>query len=235
MNNFSYCSEFQDYLLRYNKLTVAIRQYNYRFSDACDHNNIYLWLRSITSGNTSNYIKRAILNDTYKLKCVGDEPVPMDALAAVFYPYASGTYTTNNWDPNNENKIVIIKDQSSLVNNDRIREMVVEKIINFFSPENQPIGATVSIADLQSQIIGIDGVKSVYTARILAGGEVAKVNGISFAYWTPLILQGADLSTVNNATIKLHNFQYAELRKASSMSQNVVIKSNTQLLTSPEY
>lgn len=235
MNNFSYCAEFQDYLRRYGKLTVQVRQYNYRFSDACDHNNIYLWLRSMTSGNTSSYIKRAILNDTYKLKCVGDEPIPLDALAMVFSPYAAGDYPTTNWDPTNENKIVIIKDQTSLVNNDRVREVVVEKIINFFSPENQRIGAALSIQNLQAEILGVDGVKEIYTARIVSDTEIARVSGLSFAHWTPLILQGADLGVANNATVKLPSFSYAELRKSNIFSQLVLIKSNSLLITSPEY
>lgn len=235
MNNFSYCAEFQDYLRRYGKLTVQVRQYNYRFSDACDHNNIYLWLRSMTSGNTSNYIKRAILNDTYKLKCVGDEPIPMDALAMVFSPYASGDYTPTNWDPANENKFVIIKDQTSLVNNDRVREVVIEKIVNFFSPEKQRIGAVLSIQNLQAEILGVDGVKEIYTARVINDREVVRVSGLSFAHWTPLILQGADLGVANNSTVKLPSFSYAELRKSNIISQLVIIRSNSLLITSPEY
>lgn len=239
MNNFSYCAEFLNYILKNwkkegNPMTV-IRRSNYRYADSCDFNNVYLWLRSMARGNTSEFIKRSILNDTYKIKCLTAEPIPMDALSVVFVPYVGGTFEVTNWDPLYTNKLIVIKDQSSLCNNDRIKEVVIETIINFFAAENQPIGGTVNLQTLYSKLLAIDGVKDVYTAHILEGKEIETSPGLSFTYWTPLIVEGADRNVIVNAPIKMHNFQYAELKNPESLSQQVIISSNNSFIISPEY
>lgn len=245
MNNFSYCAEFQQYILDHwvdengNKLPgnpmIRIRQYNYRYSDACDHNNVYLWLRSTSRGNTSEFIKRAILNDTLKIKCIGAEPIPCDALAVVFSLYSSGNYSVNDWDPYNNNKLIVIKDPASLVNNDRVKELVIEKIKSFFSPSNQEIGGTVDISKLHSEILAIEGVKKVYTANVNNDVEITKSEGLSFVYWTPLIIRGSDKNVVVNSPVKMANFQYAELKNPEILNQIVRVKSNNAYIASPEF
>jgi len=239
MNNFSYCAEFLNYILKNwhkdGNPMVTVRRFNYRYADACDFNNVYLWLRSMTRGNTSEFIKRSILNDTYKIKCLTAEPIPMDALAVVFAPYVSGSFNITNWDPSYTNKIIVIKDQSSLCNNDRVKEMVVEAITNFFAAENQPIGGIVNLQLLYSKLLTIDGVSDVYTAQIINDVEVKTSPGLSFAYWTPLIIEGGDKNVIVNAPVKMHNFQYAELKSSESLFQQVIVSSNNSFIISPEY
>ena len=245
MNNFSYCMEFQQYILDHwvdennNKLPgnpmIRIRQYNYRYSDACDHNNVYLWLRSSSRGNTSEFVKRAILNDTLKIKCIGAEPIPCDALAVVFSLYSSGNYSVNDWDPYNSNRLIVIKDPSSLINNDRVKELVVNEIISFFSENNQKIGGLVDIPKLYSNLLAIEGVKKVYTANVDNGVEKTKSDGLSFVYWTPLIIRGSDKNVVVNSPVKMANFQYAELKNPELLNQIVEIRSNNAYIASPEF
>lgn len=245
MNNFSYCAEFQNYILEHwidedgNKLPgnpmIRIRQYNYRYSDACDHNNVYIWLRSTARGNTSEFIKRAILNDTFKIKCVSAEPIPLDALSCVFSLYAGGNYSITNWDPYNNNRLIIIKDQNSLVNNDRIKESVIDLISSFFSIDNQRIGGTLDIPGLYSRILGIDGVRDIYTAEVIGGVEQTRHKGLSFVYWTPLIIRGSDKTVVVNSPVKMRNFQYAELRNEDLLSQIVEVRSNNAYVATPEF
>lgn len=245
MNNFAYCAEFQNYILEHwvdengEKLPgnpmIKIRQYNYRYSDACDHNNVYIWLHSTSNGNTSEFVKRAILNDTMKLKCIGAEPIPMDAMTCVFAPYAGGSFSVTNWDTYKTNRIVVVKDQSSLVSNDRVKENVVNAIVSFFGNDVQRIGGTVDIAKLYSDIISMDGVKDVYTAYVVGGMEKKKVDGLSFARWTPLIIKGVDRSVSVNSPIKMMNFQYAALRDPSGIQSIVDVRSNSSYISSPEY
>lgn len=244
MNNFQYCAEFQNYLSRYNALNIGLRLYNYRYSDACDHNNVYLWLRSNSGSTTPEFVKRAILNSTYKIKCISAEPIPMDALATVFTPYAGGSWNTSNWDPYCTNKIIILKDQSSLSNNDRVKETVIAKIKEFFAAENQPIGGTVSLQDLYASVLRIDGVKDVYTAYIVSDAEKSTCPGLGFVYWTPMVMKligkdsassGGDKKTVSNSPVKMQNFQYAELRRPEKLSQIVEVRSSGHYISAPEY
>lgn len=43
-NNATYTTVFYQWLLKYDKLNIDIRKNNYKYSDACDFNNIYLWM-----------------------------------------------------------------------------------------------------------------------------------------------------------------------------------------------
>lgn len=239
MNNYSYCAEFLNYIIQNWKQEgnpmIRIRQFNYRYADSCDFNNVYLWLRSTARGATSEFIKRAILNDTYKIKCLGAEPIPMDALATVFTPYVGGQFDVMNWDPEYTNRLVVIKDQSSLCNNDRVKENVISTITTFFSSDNQSIGGVVNLQQLYSTLLQIDGVKDIYTAYISVGKEIATAPGLSFTYWTPIIIRGSDRNVVVNSPVKMHNFQYAELKNPESLFQQVKVTSNNSFITSPEY
>ena len=245
MNNFSYCAEFQNYVLehwvnedgtkRSGNPMLKIRQYNYRYSDACDHNNVYIWLQSTSRGNTSEFVKRAILNDTLKIKCIGSEPIPMDAMATVFTPYAGGSFSVTNWDRYSTNRIVIIKDPASLVSNDRVKENVLSRIVDFFAIGNNKIGGIVDLSRLYADLLAMDGVKDVYTVYVVSGIERKKVRGVSFAYWTPLLIKGADKAVAVNSPVRMHNFQYASLRDEAGLGSIIDVRSNSSYVSVPEY
>ena len=53
-NNTTYTTNFFQWLNKYNKLNIDIRKYYYRFADACDFNNIYLWIKPTYEGQISD-------------------------------------------------------------------------------------------------------------------------------------------------------------------------------------
>jgi hypothetical protein len=46
-NNTTYITLFYNWLYRYGKLNMDIRKQNYRFTDTCDFNNVYLWMKPL--------------------------------------------------------------------------------------------------------------------------------------------------------------------------------------------
>ena len=238
MNNFVYMAEFQHYLNTYSKLTISIRNLGYKYADSADFNNVYLWLRSNSGNPISALTKQSITSSIKKTKCNTAEVVPLNALTVFFSPQASGTYVYNKFDPDEENKIVITKDENTIISDDRIKTTVVNAITNFFKQVNNEIGGIVKLNDLFTEIMSIDGVAKIQTvwkpSTVDSSTWVYK-DGLVFAWWTPAILLGADLTTVTNSAVKMKNFQFPQLNNSTNLNNIVEVTGYNHFITTPEY
>jgi hypothetical protein len=237
MNNWEYMVEFQQWLNLYNKLTPDIVFYDYKYADSCDFNNIYLWLKSYGSSNTTHTVKVDIEQFCDKLKPATAEVIPMDPFIVTFTPYFKGIYDVFDWDVNNENTVQLVRDRNTLITVERIQQRAVSIIQDFFTTANCKIGMTININELYNQLQAIDGVSKVRTAYLKNGdapGNTVYFEGLNFAMWTNHIMRGEDFQTVNG-NIKLRNFQFPTLYDPANIGNRIQIISDSYNVAGIEY
>lgn len=245
-NNWEYMVDFQNWLNTYGKLNIDIRHYDYQFSDSCDFNNIYIWLKTFDNSNVTNSTKRIIERDCDRLKPLTAELVMEDPLLVTVVPYLKGKegYNIFNWDPkditngiDHENKIQLVRDRNTMITVERIKQKAVSIIQDFFATANNKLGQTLNINNLYNSLSSINGVKQVRT-KYLANGSAASsaeyYDGLSFAIWTQHIIEGADLTTISGS-YKLKSFQFPFLLDANNIANRIEVASDSFSVADIEY
>lgn len=218
-NNMTYTTTFYQWLKTYNKLNIDIRKYYYRFADACDFNNIYLWVKSTHAGTVSDSDLNIIVDTCNKIKTATSELVPCNAFETYFIPYVehpdykldlTETQLTADWVP--PVKIIITKRPNTYISNQQLKEQVNKIIVDYFDLKNQKLGNIINIGDIYKQIIETGYVEQIQTKYIPENDPNNEfiIDGLSFASYTPLIINGADFD-VFRFSKKLQVFQFATL------------------------
>lgn len=157
-NNTEYTTIFYNWLLQYNKLNINIRTETYKFANACDFNNVYLWLRFANNISNSQMVYNTIINDCNNKKCATAQLIPCMAISTKFIPYIlHPRYENTNEDiftyVLNNIKIRIVKKQNVFINNEQIREQVNTIILQYFSNIGSILGTTIDFNLLQKKIM----------------------------------------------------------------------------------
>lgn len=238
MNNWEYMTSFQKWLQDYGKLSVDIRFFDYAFSDSCDFNNIYIWLKGYNKTDPLSVDrKREIEVDVNRLKCLTSEVSFFDPLLVNLTPWLGGNYNIFNWDPNNENKIELIRDRNTFITVERIKQRALNVIRNFFSLENNKLGQSININNLYSSLMAIDGVKEVRTSYLPNGAPSSQTqyfDGLSFGIWTPHILKGADIQKISGS-YKIKDFQFPNLLDSNALGNRVSVIADSFSIPEVEY
>lgn len=237
MNNWRYMTEFQQWLYSYDKLTVDIINWSYKYADSCDFNNIYIWAKSLGNADTSLSLKSIIQRDCDRLKPVTSEVVLMDPFIVTIAPYMKGSYSTKDWDPLFENKIVLVRDRNTMISVERIRQKAISIVQDFFSIALNTLGGTINIDDLFNQLSAIDGVASVRMRYIKTGepdSTASWYDGLSFRIWTQKILEGIDQTTISGSW-QLKDFQFISLLDSDTISNRLEVMSDNYSISEVEY
>lgn len=243
MNNTEYMNEFMGWLYDLGKLSSELVYYGYKFSDSCNFNNVYLWIKSSSNGNVPlSVTSRKIIQDSVgKLKPLTSEVIPFDPFLVSFAPclpqestpswssLSSSTFTTDYY-------FEIERDRGALVTVEGLRRKTVDIITQFFNVSNNSLGQSVDLGSLQSQIKAIGGVKSINTIWHPATSPKAlkREPGLWMAYWTPLLARGADFNVFNNSVI-LKRFQFPFLYNSSTLVDRIRIIGENFKINAFEY
>jgi len=233
MNNWEYMATFYRWLFNYGFLREDIRANGYEYVDSCDFNNIYIWVKS----RETELDERLIQEELQPIKVLTAEPKLQEALDVLFIPcHTNNSYSVDDWDPNFENWIEIIKDQNTFISVEKIRSQALNQITNFFNPLVNKLGTEINFNTLYTNLASISGVKEVRTAYRATGTPVSETqyfNGISFAKWTPIPINGADVDIIRG-TIKLEDFQFPNLIE-TNLNDRIKILSESFGQASIEY
>ena len=197
----------------------------FQFSDACNFNNVYLFIIPKTVDNiTLSYLlpaqKELIVTSVQLLKSMTSEIAFADP---VYKAVAIGTNSTNS------NSSITVTDESlsilyvkkSLYNN-RDNSSIIKDIINvfttYFTKSNLTLGQTLDINYISQQILNINGVDSFYTGR---SDNDIKTNGLSLFVWNPDYSTVDNLQTTNNITFNF--FEYPYLFDINTLINKIVI------------
>lgn len=241
-NNNEYCSLFYKWLDSYDKLSINIRLKNYEYANACDFNNIYIFLNSMKPEGLTDADRKHIINVCEKLKPLTANIIPCEGIHCYFMPYVESS--TKNVDKSNIfndplsiESHIIIKKKNTYFSDAKIKSTIIDIITKYFN-ENDAFGAKINLADLQQKIYALGYVDSIQTVSIhdvKNNYYTNYVNGLSFAKFTSDIIEMRDFDCFTQM-IELEKFQYGTLLNPSSLMNLIeIVNENEFALKNNEF
>ena len=171
MNNFGYMRNFYRWLYDLgNRQSPPVNflnknlstKYDYPFADACDFNNIYIFLNSTTS---TEAFKRLVERELQAYKIATNEIVLLNPLIKQFAPCGWNSSIqdlltryggTANWDPNAENYFEVLVNNTGTLSPETIRTRIKQLIVNYFSKASTKIGGSLDFSELYTLFTDLD-------------------------------------------------------------------------------
>ena len=205
-----YIQYFYDICVDPNKVTrVLLNQVN--FADSCDFNNVNIFcvpdfVISVDESYPtylSNSFKNLIRDLTNDKKMLSHEIIPRDPIYMAFdIGYSLQPATKNVY---SDSKLIITLEKNARISKQTIKEIVRNKIVDFFKVNNNQLGGVMNLSTLTSDILSIEGVNFIQTVN---SKENSTFNGLSFVSWNP-VFEGVDSEFVNqNTTMPFFKFPY---------------------------
>jgi hypothetical protein len=233
-NNNEYCINFYKWLDKYNSFNSNIRLLNYQWANACDFNNVYLWLKPIKSRNITDSDKNVILKKCNDIKDCTVNIIPCNGIEVNFMPFVQPpegyTFDINDYNLKSSFRppaYILIKKGKTFLSDTKIITNVSDIIIKYFENKNH-FGDVINISELYQQIMSlgyIDSIKTVYNLYDEDDSNVyniSYVNGLSFAKFTPSIINSMDFE-IFTQYMTLEKFQYGKLINQSNISNMIKI------------
>lgn len=192
----------QDYRVLYNQMA---------FADACNFNNVYVYvLPKATKLITNNYVnyltpaqKQLIISTLNDKKTLTSEVIVMDPVYKAV-TIGAGRDAVDIADIASS-RLRVVLERSAKVPASVIKDQVKSILETYFNPINITLGFTVSVTDIASEILALNGVKEVQTVN---GTEA--VNGVSFIVYNPSYPQNDIISTTKNFTVQAFQTVYLD-------------------------
>lgn len=241
MNNWEYLSTYIKYmhsigLTRPSTTTQAVMN-QVLFADSCNFNNVYIFgvpKISVNNNEAVSYIppalKENILQSLQTTKMLTCEPVIVDPVYIAFAlccPSDKNELTVNDIEAT---ELHIEIDSTSKVNTNTVRNKVANVLADYFNKSNCFIGQTVSLVQIQANILEIEGIKSFYMTN--ANTPNVKLDTISFLKFNEIYPN--DKIQVTQDT-KLQDFQFPYLYHASTIVEHIFVNGEATNITTAEY
>lgn len=179
-----------------------------KFADSCNFNNVYIFTVPKTVANNLSYLypaqKSLIIDSIQEQKTLTSEPIVMDPVYLTLDIALSESNTTLI-DDVDSTEIFIQPNFNSRRSSDSIINDVNNVINNFFNRRNTKLGQTIDINDLTNKILGVEGVKKIFTRRTDTG---YMVEGLRFLMWNPIYEDLSSTIIVGNTTLEDFQFPY---------------------------
>lgn len=252
MNNWEYISIFYKWLYdigrdkrndgKYYLNENNLIKYDYKYADACDSNNVYLWVKMKNDIDIYNEtFKKEVSNiKTLTAETVFVKPIDVNFMVSAkdldelttLIKEESVIYDSQSY-------IEVLLSNTALYTNDIIRQRINNTIIDFFKESNFSLGMNVDYNQLLNDIYAIDGIERVRTVYEFVDEEgytkYKIVNGLSFATWSNQLIRDGDDLEVSNTTRVMQPFQFPVLFEQDLSSKIRVIKKNTNMLNAVQY
>lgn len=163
------------------------------FSHAGQDNNVYIFavpkIKNVDASNTQYFLqnsqKNAIITSMSDIKALNLELVPQDPIYTAVTLGLAAPNETLNQDIYKTTFLVIKKAADVRVDNDSIKNNVNTIFQSYFAPENVELGQLVTVNDIVSQILSINGVSTFYMRRVLDNGTTITDNGLNLLVFNP--------------------------------------------------
>jgi hypothetical protein len=221
----SYINYFYNISVDPNKVNrVLLNQVN--FADSCDFNNINVFtvptfnveVDSQTPEYMSTAFKNLIVDITKDIKMINTEVVPRDPVYVTFRLGFSNKSVLQTTIADNC-KLVVVRENTNKIQKDTLRSRVATVIKDFFDPRNNKLGQNISLSELSSNILSIEGIKYIYTYN---SQEDLRFNGVSLLGWNPLY-PSDDIFILNQDTqLQFFKFPYLDYPQTISNFIDVI-------------
>lgn len=178
-----------------------------KFADSCSFNNVYCFVVPKTVKNTLGYLsasqKSLIISTMKEEKTLTSDIVPLDPVYLAF-DFGLGDSNTTVFDDVERTQILIEKTSGSRRSDSSIINDVNQVIQDYFARSKNKLGKLVSVSELTTQILGLEGIKSVSSYRPDLG---ITANGLRIVHWNPIYVDASFESL--NGNLQLEDFQFA--------------------------
>lgn len=203
------------------------------FSNSCNFNNVNCYcIPKIPQNETSNFnrflsvgLKNKIKDTLNPIKILTSEivfqdPVYMEVGLGVA---SSDEINTKKLYPEivSETKLAIKKKGQSFVSNSTIIENIINVFKSFF--DEQYLGKTIQINDINNSILGINGIESFSTQRTVDGQSIS-INGLSLMIFNPVYSAPEEDIRIINQSLVLPFFKAPYYGNYDVLKGNIVIE-----------
>ena len=203
------------------------------FSNSCNFNNVNCYcIPKIPQNEISNFnrflsvgLKNRIKDTLNPIKILTSEivfqdPVYMEVGLGVA---SSDEINTKKLYPEivSETKLSIKKKGQSFVSNNTIIENIINVFKSFF--DEQYLGKTIQINDINNSILGINGIESFSTQRTVDGQSIS-INGLSLMIFNPVYSSPEEDIRIINQSLVLPFFKAPYYGNYDVLKGNIVIE-----------
>lgn len=195
------------------------------FADSCNFNNVYIFVVPKSVANNLSYLtpaqKSVILSSMEEEKTLTAELVILDPVYIALDIALGMNGQTASLDDVSNTFIYIQKSSTTRRNDASIISDVNNLLTTYFSKSSNTLGQTVDLLNLQNKILGIDGIKKIYTYNSV---DNSKVEGLRFVSWNPIVSGNTFENLVGTKTMEYFQFPYLF---TSDFSNRIVIENGT--------
>lgn len=244
MNNIEYKNTFHKWLWRLgtdkcnnprkwlNPSLSSLGTYGYKYSDASDSNNVYVWIKQesecLSTGTsiindlkdecplTANIVVVQAVDEKFAI-CAGmTDTYNNDGTKMTLRDYYNGSTDTDYFyfNDNGQNRLEVTLRSGTNIAETIIKNRILEVFKNFFSMSHLNLGSSLSIGDLEDKILDINGISKVRTVfrKLLPDGtysstDIIRRSGVCLVHWNDSIVSGYDID-ITNGSVSLEKFQY---------------------------
>ena len=233
LNNTDYVNTFLPYFYRIglkaptDDTNVLLNQVS--FMTSSNFANIYVFgvpkIGGVAEDNTPIYLtaaqKQLIINELDKIKMTTQTVIPMDPVYQMFDIGIQSSSSLNVNDISNS-YILAIRDFNSKQSKEKLKIDISNIILNYFDVKQTKIGQVVSLLDISKEILQLQGIKQLYTVKIIDGNITQNTPGLSFIYWNPAYpSQDINVTSQNGALTK---FQYPLLNQSTPIINKIIVQ-----------
>jgi hypothetical protein len=225
---------------------VLLNQVN--FSDSCDFNNIYVYIvpklqktNSVQINNNflATGLKDYIIRGLQNVKMATSEVVIMDPVYTAFgLGVATGAEINDKQltpDIIAGTKLVVTRNPNSRFSEDELKRQIYKIIKDYFDPQNVTLGQLISLDQLTTTILDLDGTVSMYCSRTVDGQEIIR-NGLSFLVFNPVYSDPGEDIQIITQSLPLPYFKVPYLYNVDNLLDQIqIITPDLQAASVREY
>lgn len=199
------------------------------YSHAGQDNNVYIFcvpkIKTVDDNNVQYFLqnsqKNAIISAMNDIKAINMELIPQDPIYTAFTLGLAAPGETLTADIAASTYLVIKKNSDTRVNSNQIKNDINTIFQNYFTPENCKLGQLVSINDLVSSILSVNGVNSYNIRRVLTDGSTITNNGLTLLVFNP---NYSDIDIqVTSSNMQLPYFKFPFLY-SKTLINNIIVE-----------
>lgn len=203
------------------------------FSNSCNFNNVNCYcIPKIPQNETANFnkflsvgLKNKIKDALNPIKILTSEIVFQDP---VYMEVGLGVASSDEINNKklyseivSETRLIIKKRGQSFISNSSITENVINVFKSFF--DNQTLGKTIQIDTINTSLLGINGIESFSTERIV-NGKTIKINGLSLMIFNPIYSAPEEDIQIINQSLILPFFKAPYYGNYDVLKGNIIIE-----------
>jgi hypothetical protein len=224
MNNKTYLNSYLEYFydlgLTQPQLESRALFSQVNFADSCNFNNVYIFLVPKSISGSLSYVnpaqKSLIIETIQDSGIMNGETVVMDPVYMAV-DIALGDSNEVLISDSGSTKLLILKDPVSQRNPMSIQTDVANVFNDYFDRSNTSLGQTVDVQTLTNSILGVNGVKEIFTYRPDLN---LMVPGLRMIIFNPIY--GDVGSTVIAGNYPLQAFQFPYLFTTNFLNKIIV-------------